>query len=101
MTDDERLALLALGDAQYILYQYYIQSYSDVKRRDELFMDEKTAELLGWSERRGGNVRRQLQKAGWYYRVSGRFTDGYKFSKIFLGKDVIEQHLKGMNNENN
>jgi hypothetical protein len=89
VNDEEREELIRLNANAYILFEYYLQSYNNPRNRDNRFTDEKAAKILGWTTRKVAGIRKKLETAGWYYQVSGVYSDKRKITSTYLGKQKV------------
>lgn len=87
LPQEDRTELLKLSDAACLLYLQYL---SMRKMNNQDFSDEVLQKYFPeWSKRKLGNTRRALIKAGWFYQVKGRYTDGRGILTTYIGKDVV------------
>jgi len=84
------------GDASLILFDFYLtkSSYMNGTSKGYDYMDDqKTAKLLGWSKSKVRDNRQKLMKNNWMKIVKGKYNNGRKIIKTFLGKEVVEKEL--------
>jgi hypothetical protein len=84
------------GDASLILFDFYLTktSYMNGTEKGYDYMDDaKTAKSLGWSKFKVRDNRQKLMKNNWMKIVKGRYNNGKKIIKTFLGKEVVEKEL--------
>ena len=89
--NDKKELMSECGDAALILMEYYLSKGGAFGFE---FTDEKSADVLGWSERKVGDSRRRLIKAYYFLQKSGRYSDGTVFKTTFLGKKRVKKYLK-------
>ena len=97
-TKDEVKELLVLGEACYVLMQYYYQIHysSWIKEDTSSMTDEAVIEYTGWSLSKVKRSRLKLSKNGWIHRT--KFTkkvDTVKTQTVvvtYLGKKLVESN---------
>lgn len=91
-SSQERVELISeLGDAAYLLYDYYLRLASFTEKVEPT--DAHAADYFSWDEAKVQRIRLKLTKAGWVRFSRSTHSDGRKSLIGYLGKEAVENSL--------